>query len=238
MKDKVKPFLKEGEFVSSNDVIVAFLWLLRRELSADKHPITSAADLDLKDTYIVFTRGIEPATDPDIVPDHFYGNRFIYVPIINTGDGLKDASLPEAMAKLALMNRQTVSGLKAQPAGLVQGQLVFYQTVSTGKVTGFPPLERRMGMSTNVLKMPFTDIDFGSGRPVYLHVLVFPAIYDISPLAPGPKFEGVVLQMIMLDRHLEKFRASAVLKELAPGVKDFFGCSVEELKEQLDLKDL
>eukprot|EP00210_Caulerpa_lentillifera_P005013 g4787.t1 len=229
MKSVVKPFLKEGDFVSSNDVLLSFCWMLLCELSAKTQPVTNGTELEIANTMascaIEFIKnGI------NIIPENYTGNAVLVHFLASTGLEFDGKSIPEVFAMLATTVRGNLTGIKDQPALVAQGLMMYYSIISSGSVP-MPMGAFRVAM-TNLVKTPIPEIDFGSGPPALAHITIpYPLLGTLMTVGPGPGKDGGILMNIALRGSQEKaFKDSVVVKECAPLVKRIhYDFTVQEL---------
>ena len=237
MKAKAQPFLKDGEFVSTNDVLVAFCWLLGSEISLKAKHIVTGGDLDIGNTFV--TAAVEALKNGiDLIPENYSGNAVMSIPIIVQGDELNEAPLKEVFAKLALTMRSTLNVVKQQPAIAVQGILFYYSSMTAGKLLTPVPGDRMRGLHTNLLKLPAEEIDFGQGRPVHLLLLYIPYFTQVWGFGPGFDFDGVIMQATLLGSQAAALKDSIIIKEFAPGIRDVYSdFTMEEIKKRMKVAD-
>ena len=233
MKALVKPFLSEGEFVSSNDMLLSFVWMLSCEFIAEKHPILTAADLGLNNTALYFTYELVK-NGYTVVPENYFGNAFFPAAVQTKGEDLEGLSLVEVFARMALMTRKVVSDARKLPPIAAQTILMYYQTLngaegmSANVQSGF-----RAAVST-IVKTPVGEIDFGQGPPAWYHFQGWPSCPFLYGCMPGPCLDGILIAVPVLAKWEETFRNSVVRKSIAPDAKDVYAeYSVEELEKKL-----
>jgi len=233
LKEHVQPFLKEGEFVSTNDVLVSFCWMLSSELNVKSEKVVSGADLDIDNSFVSIAVELLK-NNITLVPENYAGNALLGIPIVNQGQELNGAPLKEVFAKLALTVRQTLNMLKENPAVAVQGLLFYYNALATGQFATPIPMDRLRGIYTNSIKTPVEEIDFGKGPPVHLLMLHIPHFHQVCGMGPGFGFDGVIVQATLLGSQAAALKDSAVFKELAPGIQDVYSdFTLEELKRRM-----
>ena len=235
MKALAKPFLAEGEFVSTNDVLLALLWMLTSEMTADK-PVTNGSDLNVADTTASVT--IEfLKIGINVVPENYCGNAVLANFLATAGVDFEGKSLPHVLALVAGIVRKALSNAKEQPLVQAQGILAYYAVVSSGV---FPqPADNFRVSLTNLVKTPVQEIDFGKGKPVLAHFTPpMPLIGTLMAAGPGPyNDESILIYCQFLGRQLEMLKNSVVIKECAPKMKRLYqSFNVDEMKAFLGMK--
>ena len=236
MKDMVKPFLKEGEYVSSNDVISAFVWMLQCEFLSHNQPVSSPSDLDIDNTFCFSTLEVLK-NGINVVPENYVGNAFIIHLIMNQGMQLESASLVEAFAKLALLVRKAVLDLRTQPATAAQNLMAYYVATSTGKLPIDLPMDRHRALMTNLTKTPVSEVDYGQGGPVWAHFECPPLHSGLFQVGPGPLGDGVMVYAQLLGSQSELLKNSVVRRCIAPDTRELYSeIKLKELKGMLKLE--
>ena len=229
MKAKVKPFLEEGQFVSSNDVLVAFNWMLSTEIYEERtEPIVKGTDLELSKTMTPLT--IEYLQNgAKLFPENYCGNGYGYQTPSLEGHDLEGKSLEETFAELSMIIRKNVTDFRTQPHIPVQTALAYYVFVTNNQVPIDTTLFR--GGMTSMVKMPTKEIDFGDG-PAKMAYIIGPAPFFGSGFgvsAPGPgKGDGIMLHIQITEKQRSRIKTSSVVRECAPGMKQFFSDFSEE----------
>ena len=237
MKALVKPFLAEGEFVSTNDLLLSLVWMLSGEFIAEKHPISNSHDLKLDNSVVFFTYELLKNGFP-VVPETYTGNAF------NTGmvsvkelDLSEEASFPETLAKLSLTMRNLVSDIRHQPQLAAQGAFAHYHMLATGEIPAMDLGTGFRGAVTNLSKCPVLEIDFGEGPPVLAHVQSYPVGPFLYAVSPGLRGDGVLVCVMLLGSQQQRLKESVIVKEIVPDMKDICSeYSDAELKERLGLE--
>ena len=221
MKEAIQPLLAEGEFVSTNDVLVGFAWMVNCELIAEEESTEDNFWSLVSDTMgavavELLRNGVQ------IVPENFSGNAFVFPYLAANEADVKGKSFLEILAQLALTMRRTVAAIQTQPPVAAQILLTYYTIVYKGVI----PVDTLKGrlLTTNVAKMPIAAVDFGQGSPKIVHA--FPAfpfsdIYVTMGNAPGSG-QGMILQMVVPERSASRFKNSKIIKACASGVKYFY----------------
>ena len=236
MKAMVKPFLEEGQFVSTNDILVAFNWMLSIEILKERtQPVVSASDLEISNTTTPIA--IEYLQNgAEFLPENYCGNGYGYqVPSLE-GRDLEGKSLRETFAELSLVIRKSVTDFRTQPQLPVQTALAYYIITSTGQL----PMDITVfrGGITSMVKMPTTEIDFGGGSSKMAYIVgPAPFLGGLGTAAPGPgKGEGIVLHLQVTEKQRRRIKTSSVVRECAPGMKLLFSdFSEDELHALLDM---
>ena len=237
MKAMVKPFLEESQFVSTNDVLVAFNWMLSVEILKERtQPVVSASDLEISNT-MTFTIIEYRKNGAKFLPENYCGNGFGYQNPSLEGRDLEGKSLGETLAELSLIIRKSVTDFRTQPQIQAKSALAHYLTASTGE-RSMDVFALRGGV-TNTVKMPTAEIDFGGGSPKMAYI-VGPAPFlggGYGAAAPGPgKGDGIVFHLQTTEKQSLRIKTSSVVRECAPGMKLLFSdFSEDELHALLDM---
>ena len=237
MKAMVKPILEEGQFVSSNDVLVAFNWMLSTEIRKKRtRPVVSGSDLEISNT-MTLTIIEYLKNGSGFFPENYCGNGYGYrTPSLESLD-LEGKSLGATFAELSLIIRKSVTDFRTQPQIQAKSALAHYLIASTGEsVMDFTALR---GGVTNMVKMPTAEIDFGGGSPKMAYI-VGPAPYpgvEYGAAAPGPgKRDGIMFHLQTTEKQSRRIKTSSVVRECAPGMKLLFSdFSEDELHALLDM---
>ena len=233
MKEAVRPLLPEGEFVSTNDLIVGFAWMLKCELMAEKEPTEDTFWSLVSDT--IGAAAIELRRNGvQIVPEEFCGNAIVIPSFPVSEADVKDKSFLEILSQLALTMRRTLTAFQTQPLIAAQSLLAFYMIVHEGVIPQ-DTLSARV-VTTNVSKMPIASVDFGQGTPKIVHAFPIPftGLFVVISNAPGDD-QGIIIQFSVPERSASRFRNSKIIKACAPGVKylysDFTADDIEAMIE-------
>ena len=237
MKAMVRPFLEEGQFVSSNDVLVAFNWMLSTEIYKERtQSVVEGSDLGISST-VTFTMVEYLKNGAEFFPENYCGNGYGYqIPSLE-GRDLEGKSIGETLAELSLIIRKGVTDFRTQPQIQAKSALAHYLIASTGEsVMDFTALR---GGVTNMVKMPTAEVDFGGGSPKMVYI-VGPAPflgcgYGAAALGPG-KGDGIVFLMQITKKQRRRIKTSSVVRECAPGMKLLFSdFSEDEFHALLDM---
>ena len=235
LKRKVNPFLPDGEFVSTNDVLLAFLWMLRAEVSA-KEPVKTAKDLCVGS--VTALTAIECLkAGMSVVPENYFGNAVLtsILPLDETE--LEHKSLTEVLALLARSSRRVVRDSKEKPFVQADALLSYYRQLNCSK---FRKLNSGSTFAlSNLLKTPLQDIDFGQGRPVFAHTTLLMPLYETLAFAgPGPRgYEGIFVYCQFLKSELKTLKKSIVIQTCAPKIKRLYrDFSTKQVKNLLGMK--
>ena len=238
MKAKVKPFLTDGQFVSSNDVLVAFNWMLSTEIYKERtQPVANGSDLEISNTMTSMTieylkNGVE------LFPENYCGNGYGYHMASLEGHDIEGKSLGETFAELSLIVRKGVTDFRTQPQIALNAALVYYLVASTGKL----PVDLTVfrGGITSMVKTPTTEVDFGGGSSKMAYVIgPAPCLGGgVAAAAPGPgKGEGIMVHLQITEKQRSRIKSSSVVRECAPGLKLLFSdFSEDEFRTLLDMK--
>jgi len=229
MKSRVAPFIPEGSFVSTADLIQALLWMLECELNADCGEITNSVDLNIVGTSSMYM--VELSSNcPGIIPGNYLGNALL-APLLVAGDEVKSKSLIEVLTTLAFLTRAKLIELKEQP------KKVFKLLVGNYSTFDSIPDSFRAAVS-NYFKLPLLDVDFGQGAPALMMCnTLLPCVGVGWYISPVLQTGGVLMNVCLTAKQKERLKKSSVLKEYAPGLKSFFDdLSVSELGRLMKLE--
>ena len=238
MKAKVKPFLADGQFVSSNDVLLAFNWMLSTEIREERaHPVASGSDLEISNT-MTLTIIEYLKNGGDFLPENFCGNGYAYqTPSLEDYD-LEGKSLGETFAQLSMIVRKDLTDFRTQPQIRAKTALAHYLTVTTGQFS--VGITACRGGISSLVKTPIAEIDFGGG-PSKMAYIIGPAPFlggGLGAAAPGPgKGEGITIHPQITEKQRSRIKKSSVVRECAPGMKLLFSdFSEDEFRALLDMQ--
>ena len=221
--------------MSSNDVLLAFLWMLKAEVSAKKR-IATVADLNLHTITMAAPTECVMVGVP-AVPHNYCGNAAFGTVNKVDAEDLEGKSFGEAYALLARMSRRGIAETKQQPRLQAEGLLSYYRSLNSAQF--YHSMEEPAFYFSNLMKAPVGHIDFGERQPVLLHIALPLPLYGVIMMAgPGPRNDGgIIVSCPFLESELKVLERSFVVETYAPGMKrlhsDF---SVDEMKAFLGMK--
>ena len=237
MKDMIKPFLKEEEYVSTNDAISAFLWMMQSEFTAEKQPVSVASDLDIDDsfsfsTFELLRNGIK------VIPENYVGNAFISPFLFAKGYEMDSDSLEELFARLAIVVRKAVLDLRTKPELQAQSLMGYYVVLSSGQFPIELPLGKFRAILTNIAQEPFHEVDYSQGGPIWANVDSVPLHNGLYQVGPGLDNDGVLIFAQLRGSHSPLLKNSVVRQIIAPSMEEIYrDLTVKELAARLHLKE-
>ena len=230
MKSIARPFLAEGEYLSANDLLFAFVLMLKYEVSGR---ISGDGSFDVTDTVAAcaaecLTNGIH------VFPENYVGNGSVTISLSIQGLEIESRSLCEVLVTFARMMRKGITDYRQQPELQAQAFLSTYYTVFTGTLP--PATESMVSFVSNVSRTPWNDVDFGKGPPrmaKLINLLPFTGVQTTFGPAPG-RDSGVLVYVVFTDSQYAKFKKSRVVQTIAPDMKLFYSeITTEEVDTML-----
>ena len=235
MKKQVVPFLAEGEYVSSNDVLLGLLWMLYAEIDAQK-PIKSVDDLGIETISAVVVMECLKANFA-LVPANYCGNAAVGCMLKAKAKDIKAKSFSEALAFLARLSRRAVNATRELPSLQAESLLSYYRELNSAEFRNTSDKPRFV--LSNLVKTPVNEINFGRGKPVLAHTTLLMPLHGLIEFAsPGPRSDGSILYHgLFLRNEIETLKKSVVIKKCARGMKCLYSdFSVAEMKVFLSMK--
>ena len=234
MKEIAKPFLSETQFVSTNDVLMAFMWMLQCEIREQRsRPVVTVEDLGIRHTTVSMT--LEFLTNGlDLIPDSYFGNGFgSALPSSEDLDLDGNETLLEVFAQLCLLVRRHVTAFRKEPRVVAQYVLSCYHAVNSGNCS--VSFEGYRGGLTNLMKTSVLENDFGQGPPgMAFFPMGFPLIGSIGTAGPGPgRGEDAMVHVQLTGQQRSRIKDSQIAKQFAPGMKQLYTDITEDELQSL-----
>ena len=230
MKSIARPFLGNGEYLSTNDLLFAFVLLLKYEVSGRK---SEDGSLEVTDTVAACSaeclkNGVY------IFPENCFGNNSVAVLLFTKGLEIEGRSLSDIFVTFAKMMRKGITDYRQQPELQAHTFLRTYYMVSTGMMSS--AMESIVSFVSNVSRTPCNDVDFGKGPPrmaKLTNLVPFNGIQSTFGPAPGTD-NGYLVYMVFTESQYAKFRNSRVVQTIAPDMKLFYSeIAMEEMDAML-----
>ena len=231
MKSIARPFLAEGEYLSTNDVLSAFVLLLKYEVNGR---MSEDGSLDVTDT--VAACSVECLKNGvRIFPENFLGNGSVAILFSTRRLEIEGRSLSEIFVAFAKMVRKGITDYRQQPELQINTFLRTYHMITTGKMSS--AMESIVSFVSNVSRTPWNAIDFGTGPPrmaKLTNLLPFNGVQTTIGPAPGED-NGVLVYMVFTESQYAKFKKSRVVQTIAPDMKLFYSeITAEEVDAMLN----
>ena len=230
MKSIARPFLAEGECLSINDLLFAFVLLLKYEVNGR---MSEDGSLDVTDTSAEFAaeclkNGVR------IFPENYVGNGSVTISLATHELEIENRSLSDIFVAFAKMARKGITDYRQQPELQAQTFLTTYYTVFTGTMP--PATTSVVSFVSNVSRIPWNDVNFGKGPPrmaKLINLVPLTGIQTVFGPAPG-KDNGTLVYIVFTDSQYAKFKKSKVAQTIAPDMKLFYSeITTEEVDTML-----
>eukprot|EP00210_Caulerpa_lentillifera_P006418 g6130.t1 len=215
MKLRVASFVPKGSFVSTANIMQALLWMLDCEMNSTSNKITTSEDLSIVGTMSSYSAELL-VNSFHIVPSNYLGNA-LYDPVLIAGEHMKyKKSLLELLVALALLIRQKQIEVQDDPKELLRLLIARYFPLES------IPEQYRAAVS-NMCKLPISEVDFGQGvTGLFLCNANLPFVGTGWFVTPLVRTGGVLVHLTVTKKQKTKMKASCVLRNCAPGVKNLF----------------
>lgn len=226
----------EVKYVSQVDVLSAIYWMLRCELKVFRNgfngTIQTAEDLKMSETPHLFFMELV-SNGSNLIPANYFGSGFVWTGLC----------LPKAI-KEEQQNNDLFNTL-VRASTMIRKQILedrssekhAFKLLEVYKLLNGPGEDTCLtSILTSYCKMPFKDMDFGQGPPVYCCAKQScPFHLAEASLTPHGANGGVILNTVILKSEKQRAINSSVLQEFSPGVQFLSEMTLDQLADLLCL---